>query len=238
MIRSASGLIVPAPPSSYAAAVLADSPVLYWRLGDSSGPVADSGSGSHAGTLGSGATLGAAGLLVGDSNTALAMDGTANAHLSTPDAADLNPTTSWAVELWWAGTSMGGVYPKLAWKPVTASVGKATYVLQGTSSGTVQLRTTIGGTNYTTAASAALTDGNPHHIVGERNGTALNLYIDGSLSQTLTIPATASNTASNNFTCGYTASPYDYLDGVLDEVALYGAALGATRIAAHHNAGI
>lgn len=238
MIRSASGLIVPAPPSSYAAAVLADSPMLYWRLGDSSGPVADSGSGSHAGTLGSGATLGAAGLLVGDSNTALAMDGTANAYLSTPHAADLNPTTSWAVELWWAGTSMGGVYSKLAWKPTNATAGQATYLLQGSSSGTVQLRTTIGGTNYTTAASAALTDGNPHHIVGERNGTALNLYIDGAISQTLTIPAAASDAAANDLICGYSGSNNDLLNGVQDEVALYGAALGATRVAVHHNAGI
>ena len=61
-----------APSSVYRAAVLADSPLAYWRLGETSGTVAHDETGNgHDGTYVGGVTLGQPGALTGDANTAV-----------------------------------------------------------------------------------------------------------------------------------------------------------------------
>src|SRR5262245_26734042 len=62
--------------SVYAAAVLADAPLSYWRLGDAVTPVAkDSASGRHDGVYKGGVTLGVVGAIANDPDTAVAFDG-------------------------------------------------------------------------------------------------------------------------------------------------------------------
>jgi hypothetical protein len=63
--------------SPYADAVLTDSPIGYWRLGETSGNVAaDSSPNGLAGTYTGGVTLGVGGAINGDPNTAARFDGT------------------------------------------------------------------------------------------------------------------------------------------------------------------
>jgi hypothetical protein len=63
--------------SAYSAAVLADSPLAYYRLGEASGTtMTDSSGNSRNGTYAGSPTLGAPGLVTGDSDTAVTFNGT------------------------------------------------------------------------------------------------------------------------------------------------------------------
>ena len=65
--------------ASYREAVLATSPVAYWRLGEASGTVARDEMGLHHGTYVGGPTLGVPRLLAGDPDTAVTFPGAAAA---------------------------------------------------------------------------------------------------------------------------------------------------------------
>src|SRR5207247_5194999 len=64
--------------AGYSSAVLTDAPSAYWRLGDTVGStaVADSSVQNHPADVRGAVTLGVAGSLVGDTNTAASLTGT------------------------------------------------------------------------------------------------------------------------------------------------------------------
>src|SRR5437764_12574243 len=73
--------------------------VSYWRLGESSGTAACDSWGSNAGTYQGGYTLGRLGALAGDSNTAVALDGSTG-QLSVPHSTSLDVGDTFTVEAW------------------------------------------------------------------------------------------------------------------------------------------
>ena len=80
-----------------------------------------------------------------------------------------------------------------------------------------------------------ITDGLWHHIVAVKNGTAVALYIDGvNVTGTVT-NQTLTNATSSTLRLGTDSTLY--LNGSLDEVAIYNTALSPQRIAAHFTAG-
>ena len=88
-------------PSAYRDAVVADSPFLYWRLGEASGPFADSSSGgTNAGTAsGSGMTRNVANLVSANSDGALTFtDATSN--VTTTAAVAGLPSSAVSTEIW------------------------------------------------------------------------------------------------------------------------------------------
>ena len=95
----------------------------------------------------------------------------------------------------------------------------------------------FGRTGVTITYTAA-TVGNTFHVVGTYDGTSLRLYINGAL---VTGPTTSSGTVAAQtqpFTIGLQAfNTNNPFSGRLDEVAFYPAALSATRVLAHFNAG-
>ena len=84
----------PPPPSeNYREAVLADGPVSYWRLGETSGSVAADEKGLNPGSYKNGALLGQASLLPADSaNASVRFDGT-NDYVAIPSSSSLSPTS-------------------------------------------------------------------------------------------------------------------------------------------------
>ena len=89
--------------SAYAAAVLAKQPVGYWRLGESSGPtVADSSGHGHDGVVHATARLGERGALVSDADAAIKLDGK-RSYIEIPDDPAFSQPTSGqglSVEVW------------------------------------------------------------------------------------------------------------------------------------------
>src|SRR6059058_5073077 len=73
--------------------------VSYWRLGESSGAAACDSWGSNAGTYQGGYTLGRLGALAGDSNTAVALNGSTGL-VSVPHSSSLDVGDAFTVEAW------------------------------------------------------------------------------------------------------------------------------------------
>src|SRR6202163_2124180 len=94
--------VLPVQATGYSGTILADSPIAYWRLGETSGITAADASGhGNAGTYTGAAgayTLGQPGALFGDADPATKLDGLAG-HVVVPNSASLQ-TNQVSIELW------------------------------------------------------------------------------------------------------------------------------------------
>jgi hypothetical protein len=85
---------------TYSSEVLADSPLCFLRLGEASGTTAaDSSGNSHAGTYAASPTLGATGLIAGDSDTAVTFNGSSQ-YVSIDNSSGWADGTSFTAEIW------------------------------------------------------------------------------------------------------------------------------------------
>jgi hypothetical protein len=213
-------------PSLYRETVLATPGVLgYWRLGDTAwGPAGDERglfSGAHRG----GVTLGAAGAILDDPDTASAFDGFSGQVLLPGPVLTANGTLEGWFD-WRSGitvlrdhTSGGG------WIPAFVPGG-----------GTIVMSRAGGGATLNTGVDADRLRDGWHHLVLTKAGPNLAFYVDGELVKTA---AGAGNTASlmpwhvmNNG-----AVPDQYSAGRADDVAIYGRALDPAEVLAHYRLG-
>jgi hypothetical protein len=208
--------------------VLADTPVGYWHLGESSGTTAADSSGrGNSGTYRNGIVQGQTGPIA-NGDGAVRLDGTDD-FVNVPDSASLSPTGTLSVEAW--------VY--LDAYPATGQffniVNKANaYALQAEahSAGTASLQFQVyhaTGRVQTEAAKTVLKTGQWAHIVATYNGSTSVLYVNGvqvaSVAQTGPVVDTATP-----LTVGAATKT---LKGRVDEVAVYSTALSAARVQAH-----
>jgi len=221
---------LPRVPPSYASEVLADAPLLYWRLDDPSGTTATdlSGNGRN-GTYGSGVTLNQAGALAFDRDAAVLLDNTSNGVVTStfnPFASSFtvegwaNRTSTAAGDTLWTGDVTAG--PFLRCDSAALSV---TFDNDGTSGAGA-----LGWANAWPALGVwvhwAFTF-NAVSFVGE-------LFINGVSQGTKTFATI--NATPGNFRVGVRATATDPFNGSIDEVAVYSGVLGRERIAAHYAA--
>ncbi|MCU0273940.1 MAG: fibronectin type III domain-containing protein, partial [Acidimicrobiales bacterium] len=216
-----------ATPLAYRAAVLADAPVAYWRLGEPSGATFRS-------ETGSGLSLAAAGTVTSSTADALAAD--ADRAVDLAGAGDLRGSNTAAVQL-----AEGTVE---AWVKATApgSSHRGIVVKQGAYglflfNGVVSAYDWGSMTNRSTGVDVA--DGQWHHVVmtfrsGVANGTVV--YVDGQPVLTTTITVLNQNVAPAVGAGDVVGG--QRLVGSVDEAAIYSTVLTPARIAAHHRAGI
>jgi glucose/arabinose dehydrogenase/PKD repeat protein len=211
----------------------------FWRLGETTGTAAGDAKGTNAGTYTGGPTT-IAGLLAGDANAARNFDG-------VDDAVDLAPMpfgtpTQVSAEAWVridAQKAAGGYHFLISDAEIDLSDG---FTLAIDSAGRPVFTIASSATTRATAQSSiALTPNTVYHLVGTYDGQTARVYVDGvqrgSTAYTGGIGWHANrdlllarqNAATNRAT--------RYLDGRLDEAAIYTAALSATTVAAHNAAG-
>jgi hypothetical protein len=173
--------VVSAAPA-YEAAVAADNPSLYWRLGDAAGPLAaDSSAGLNGGSQFGTVAYGVAGAVPG--NTAITTNGVDGQLASSQQ--QVGPST-FTVETWFKTTSTSG--GKLigfgdrqggldfSGNPaVSGSYDKQIYM---TNDGHLVFGVYVNGTN-TITSSNAYNDGQWHQVVGTQGPLGMNLYLDG-----------------------------------------------------------
>jgi len=221
----------PPPTSSYGSAVVADSPASYWRLGESSGPMAADAVSNNTGTYRNSPTLGAPSLLRSDpQSTAVSFDGV-NDSVTVPSAPNLSPTAAVTVEAW--------VRPAAI--PATGSfasvVTKAeSYALQFNGP-RLEFTTMQSGTRRRVqAAAGVVVAGQTYHVVGTYDGAVQRLFVNGAQVASGLFTGALSTTA-NSLVMGSWDANSEYLSGVIDEVAVYPTALTASRIANHYAIG-
>lgn len=91
----------------------------------------------------------------------------------------------------------------------------------------------ISGNSLT--STGTITNGTWSHIVLVKSGTSMNIYIDNTAETPATAPATA-YTGTENLEIGRQTGGANYLNGKLDEVAIWNTALTATQVAEIYNA--
>lgn len=235
--------------TSYSSAVLADTPVGYWRLGESAGPTATdlSGNARHGSYIGT-YTLGALGAVPPD--TALSVDGRSNvdAYVTMGDISAFGfAGVSFTVECWVKWTVAQGSKPIISKRTADSGIyrGWSLLVSNGGSGGQIIFTVSDGAGDggSVTSSISALNDGEWHHVVGTFTALRIELWIDGVARGNAVPTAVIDANPSDQFRISHPSSsvgPYSTNDafvGSIDEVALYsGTALSSTRIAAHYEA--
>lgn len=236
--------------ANYDAAVLADSPVVWWKQAEPSGATMTDSSGNGRNGTYFGAILGQPGIFgPGCSDTAALYDGLGGHYADGGnDAAFQVATTgSLTVEIWAKFVSLGVAnhyafiskgdrvfFPPDAFEWVIEPDGGVFLwdILQGAGAdhSFVLSTTSVGTTDF-------------QHIVGTTtDGVNTKIYVNGVLESTTT---TFTGAAGNGIDavwlakitdCSVIPCVYNYLNTYLAEVAIYGTALSSTRILAHYNA--
>lgn len=226
--------------SPYMTEVLADAPLLYYRLNDAFAPsrVLDSGpSGLH------GSYLGSTGPLVKQASLPRLDDGlgvqftdggsTLN-YIALPTSA-LVGTAAVTVELWvkeaTASTTTIGIERSL-----DGTVSQRVWVLLRNGTDWLwRVHSNVGAKQLTIPAVV----GTWQHLVGVCDGTTVTLYINGVSVGTPQVLSGTMRTGAAVCTIGAPAAGGAALthDGGVDELAIFGVALSPARIAAHTAAG-
>jgi hypothetical protein len=200
-------------------------------------PLADS-KGTNNGDYLNGPTLGVAGAIAGDPNTAARFDGVSGFGTVARQISD-----NFSIEFWFNSTQGTGTGTGTAW---SQGAGLVDADVSGTNNDFgVSLRSDgkvvagVGNPDVSIVSSAGgYNNGNWHHVVFTRTKTtgALQLYVDGVLAGSAT-GNTASLTSPANINFGRIQSGSNYFLGSLDEVAVYNTALSGSTVTSHYNAG-
>ena len=214
----------------YAAEVLADGPVGYFRLGETSGVTAvNQVPGGPAGTYIGTFTLGAAGAVAGDTDGALALDYANAGAVDVGDNYGFPGAAPFSIEAWVKPAPDDGHSHIIAskWHQPTTNVGYEVFV-QGTA---VKFSRELSASSDVVTADGLVAD-QYAHVVATFDGTMLRLYLDGTQqaigSSVIQLPV-----ENNRFQIGE-GNGFATFSGSIDEVAIYDKALSAGRVNAHY----
>ncbi len=165
------------------------------------------------------ATSNALTMTVTANNAALAFDGT-NDYVNIPHHAALNITGAFSCEAWikTAATTEQYIFAK----------GENSYdfAVNGGGGGAGKLSFyAFGVSTAWTYSATSIADGIWHHVAAVRNGTSIQLFIDGNLSTTGTCGSGSISTGTSNLQIGQRASmATKNFNGQIDEVRLWNTA--------------
>lgn len=216
--------------SIYSDIVLADSPLGYWRCGESSGTTADNaeGTASRDGTYQNTPTLGVPGLISRDPDTAVSFTAAQSEYISTTITAmpALLSIECWVKIPFTDDSGLAGWWS-------SASLEAQLYATYGA------IRFTFGSGNFVSYDTSNGLHTGKHHIVGTYDGTYSRLYYDGALVAGPTAYTYSGGTSNFGFLIGQYGAPWGtYWSGTIDEVAYYNYALTASQVRAHYEAGV
>lgn len=203
-------------PTSYKATVLADTPLAYYRLDETSGStVADSSGYAHTGSISGGVSYAVGGALGNDSDAAMGFNGS-NAWIT---AAAPTITSTYTLEAWVKTQAVQGFILDLSPQQLVFEKGRFKFGSGG---------------HYLWTYNSSYGDNLYHYVVATYDGRMKRLYVDG--IQANSVLDSAVIATPTTYIARYSGgSPYA-LAGSLDEVAIYGKALTAAQVLNHFNA--
>lgn len=231
--------------SIYSMRLAVDTPLAYWKLGQANGTaVRDVSGNARNGTAAISQTAVAGLLIPGSVNKATSFPA-GTQWIEVPYVAALAPTAAVGVELWVKFNSFpSGPTTEQSLISKTEAGGYALTISNVTGMLTFFLRRNgvYAEVNY---ALSNLVVGVTYHFMATYDGRYAVFYVDGVAVATNDAGATYPIQYANNnslligaeatSTTGHDARPP--LDGVIDEVSVYGAALSATQVLAHFKLG-
>jgi len=215
--------------------VLADNPLGYWRLDETSGTSAADFSGNgRNGTYLNGVGLGVAGALANDTDDAARFDGVDDSVEVADDAA-LRLNGSFTIEFWARQISYVNYVPGILYKGQSrngngnGNSNNNGYAVFADPYGGVWLQRN----NDDIGTGSGFLAGTFNHFAVTYDGTDVRWYVNGILRSTQAVSFSASADTTNL----QIGKADFYGNNDLDEVAIYGTALSAAQIAAHYAAG-
>lgn len=223
--------------TTYAATVLADNPVGYWRLGESEGTTAaDSSGNDHHGAYEGDPTLGVTGL-IDDPDLAVELGGDGD-YVEIPSHSDFDIGSSLAIEMWFRYEEGAAEFARMLSRMQNANNGVNIALDPGNqASAAVVVRFRRGGTNHFRIVNHTFQRGNRYHLfaaIDEENNVIA--FVNGA-SASLTTGGGGSVQGTTALRIGYSSGD-NYFAGVVDEVAWYDYVPTPERVAAHYQAGI
>jgi len=208
--------------------VAGDAPIAYWRLDETGGSTAaDSSINSQSGTLSGGIQLGQPGALA-DGDTAMLFNGSTG-YIRVPGTVSLQLAGDLTIEGW--------INVSLAARQTLISKDYLhEFELTLETTGRLNLYQGNGSTYQNVLSTSGAVSANTwQHVVVTRVAATktVRFYVNGVErgGGTYTITPTI---GTNAVSIGRARSAVQYVNGRLDDVAIYPAALGAARIAAHY----
>jgi hypothetical protein len=216
--------------SAYWRETLADEPVAYWRLGEDDGTVAADEAGTSAGVYSNGVTIGRSGALTGDRNTAASFDGF-DGSVTVPSSRRLNLVSGVTLEAWLKRRKSGS-WQNVVAKPGSGATAQQNYALWLNPSSQVVAYFGNGSSSLGVYTPDSI-DTSWHHLVATYDNATARIYVDGVLrvSTRSRLRLTAN---SEPLTIGRSSDGVRVFGGLIDEVAVYGRALSASRIREHY----
>jgi len=225
---------------AYVAQVLADKPIVYYRLGEASGIYAYDISGrkmtgtiSNTGGVIAGVTQGQVGALTNSPDTAYLFDGTSG-NILLPAGVNTANWSALTVECWVKLSNI--TFSQTAFvvgndDPSSTNLG----FMIGVKKNAVVFRIGKGSAFYEINQAYTFAAGTWYHLVGVFAGTSLKAYINGNQIATTSVASAvvAQTTSVVNIGSkpGVTTNNFP---GTADEPALYNTALSAARVQVHY----
>lgn len=214
-----------AAPVDYVSSVLADTPVAYWRLGEPSGNPQDSAGTNHVTSITGAPTYGLPGVS-GDANTSMTFGGSAG--LSVPWSASLQLGDNFSFEFWVkhgvVGAIQGVIQQDFSGAENTPEIFFDT---------TDQIRLYAPNGAGSVEFGPVVNDSIWRYLVITKSGATSHWYRDGSvLAPDPGTANTFTSSAADPLLIASERGPNNFLNGSLDEVAVYNYALTSGQIAA------
>jgi hypothetical protein len=217
--------------TTYASIVAADHPLLYLHLDEAAGATTAAAAAGPAGSIFGPVTLGEPGAV----GTAFGFDGMdSSGERIEVDAQgfDFVANAPFTLEAWVRVDESDSDYRHIFVKDTDAEPREEYGLL--THAGDITFERFVMGTSAYVAK--PLPPGNAwRHVVGTYDGTTLRLFIDGAVVAS-TPDVRAAGPKTRPLRIGAKTDTEGVLQAAVDEVAVYGGALDASRIAAHYRA--
>jgi hypothetical protein len=216
---------------TYSATVLADHPVAYWRMDDTTGStMIDASGNANNGRYVGAYSLGQPGAIAGG---AVAFDGQSGAA-SVMNSPSLQVDTV-TIEAWIKKRTDTeyGVYVAKNVAPGGGAGSGWFQLLNSHHNGQLEFRVTSDGAPVV-VSNSTLALNSWYYVVATYDGATAKLYVNGKLDGTLKVTAVPKQTSDPLFIGRRTDGLFN--DATLAEVAIYSVALSADRIAAHWQA--
>lgn len=215
--------------SAYAAEVLADNPLGYWRFGEDGGMTAKDRVGANDGIYTLGTTLGVQGAIAGDSDTAVTFDGTRGAVTVPGSPFEFTDKSPFSVELWIKPSVLDdSVRFPLRKEADSPRQGWGIYL---SATDTLMERVRDDNWDLMGGAGIALPLDQYSHVVFAFDGTTGVFYLNGTVTDSRPLSQSLVATGTNLYIGG---APFT---GTLDEVAIYDHVVAASRVLAHYQRG-
>ncbi len=247
-ITSAVAVLTVVTNSGYRATVLADHPVSYWPLNETSGTLIHDVVGANNGTCmnPNGMTLGGPGVLYGQgvtSDTAIYFTNTSSAYIKVPYSSTLN-NPKFTVEAWLkmpvfpvagAGVDMNAVSME-----DSSSPKGWTFEINNASAANPNMYGWIGHSAWTQLSSGTCIQGQWSYYALTYDGTTFTVYTNGvaavSGASSYTLPSSLHSFYMGSYDSSGT--PGRFFQGGMENVALYSNALTSSQILNHYQVGI